>query len=210
MNKIKEMGKSLVHAYRCDVSDKNEVFKVAAKVKKEVGDVSILINNAGIAPLRTLLNYDINEISRVVDVNLMAHYWTMKTFLPNMIERNHGHIVAISSVGALYGIPHGTIYSATKIAIRALMESVSEELRMYSKGKSSVKFTTIVPGIVTTGLAKNARPRFPWLVGTYSAQHIASLIIDAQRRDFKEKSFPSYSLLIFAILRFCQALQNSH
>ncbi|XP_014482028.1 PREDICTED: short-chain dehydrogenase/reductase family 16C member 6-like, partial [Dinoponera quadriceps] len=118
MNKIKEMEKSSVHAYRCDVSDKNEIFKVAAKVKKEVGDVTILINNAGIAPLRTLLNYDINEISRVVDVNLMAHYWTMKTFLPNMIERNHGHVVAISSVAALHGIPHGTTYCTTKIAIR--------------------------------------------------------------------------------------------
>ncbi|XP_014483798.1 PREDICTED: short-chain dehydrogenase/reductase family 16C member 6-like, partial [Dinoponera quadriceps] len=120
MNKIKEMEKSSVHAYRCDVSDKNEVFKVVAKVKKEVGDVTILINNAGIAPLRTLLNYDINEISRVVDVNLMAHCWasTMKTFLPNMIERNHGHVVAISSVTALHGIPHGTTYCTTKIAIR--------------------------------------------------------------------------------------------
>ncbi|XP_014486951.1 PREDICTED: uncharacterized protein LOC106750856, partial [Dinoponera quadriceps] len=80
------------------------------------------------------------------------------------------------------------------------MESVSEELRMYSKGKSSVKFTTILPGIVTTGLAKNAKLRFPWLAGAYSAQQIASLIIDAQRRDFKEKSFPSYCFLKFAIL----------
>ncbi|XP_014478851.1 PREDICTED: uncharacterized protein LOC106746606, partial [Dinoponera quadriceps] len=79
------------------------------------------------------------------------------------------------------------------------METVSEELRMYSKGKSSVKFTTILPGLVTTGLDKNARLRFPWLIGAYSAQQIASLISDAQRQDFKEKSFPSYCLLIFAI-----------
>ncbi|XP_014481389.1 PREDICTED: short-chain dehydrogenase/reductase family 16C member 6-like [Dinoponera quadriceps] len=118
MNKIKKMGKSSVHAYRCDVSNKNEVFNVAAKVKKEVGDVTILINNAGIAPLRTLLNYDINEISRVVDVNFMAHYWTLKAFLPNMIERNHGHVVAISSLAALHGGPLGTLYCTTKIAMR--------------------------------------------------------------------------------------------
>ncbi|XP_014484774.1 PREDICTED: short-chain dehydrogenase/reductase family 16C member 6-like [Dinoponera quadriceps] len=87
MHKIKEMEKSSVHAYRCDISDKNEVFKVAAKVKKEVRDITILINNAGIAPLLTLLNYDINEISRVVDVNLMAHYWANDENIPTKYDQ---------------------------------------------------------------------------------------------------------------------------
>lgn len=53
---------------------------MAEKVKKEVGDVTILINNAGIAPLRTFENYNTNEISSVVNVNLMAHYWVSVTF----------------------------------------------------------------------------------------------------------------------------------
>lgn len=69
--------------YRCDVSDENEVFKMAEKVKREVGDVTILVNNAGIAPVRTFQNYNIKEISQVINVNLMAHYWASIIFEKN-------------------------------------------------------------------------------------------------------------------------------
>ncbi|XP_032671620.1 short-chain dehydrogenase/reductase family 16C member 6-like [Odontomachus brunneus] len=194
MNEIKAMGKSSVYAYQCDVSNKNEVFKMAEKIKMEVGDVTILINNAGIAPVKTLQNYNIDEISRVINVNLMAHYWTMKAFLPSMIEKNHGHIVAVSSLAALFGKKYGTLYCATKAAVRLLMESIADELH---KGKSCVKTTTIFPCFVTTNLIKNLRIRYG--LTYYSPQQAASLIIDAQRQDYKEKYFPTISsLLIFA------------
>ncbi|XP_025157222.1 uncharacterized protein LOC105186439 [Harpegnathos saltator] len=81
------------------------------------------------------------------------------------------------------------------------MESISEELRMYTKGKSSVKFTTILPGLVTTNLTKNIRLRFPSLFGPYSPREAASLIIDAQRRGFREKIFPSFWLPVSSIIR---------
>ncbi|XP_032688416.1 short-chain dehydrogenase/reductase family 16C member 6-like isoform X2 [Odontomachus brunneus] len=201
MNEIKTMGKSSVYAYQCDVSNKNEVFKMAEKVKMEVGDVTILINNAGIAPIRTFQKYNIDEISRVIDVNLMAHYWTMKAFLPNMIEKNHGHIVAISSIAGLLGGKYGSLYCATKAAIRLMMESITDELRQCNKGKSLVKTSTIFPSWVITNLTKNVRVRFPSISTSYSPQQAASLIIDAQRRDYKEKSFPSFFLLLMTIVR---------
>lgn len=53
---------------------------MAEKVKKEVGDVTILINNAGIAPCRIFQDYNVDEISRVIDVNLIAHYWASIIF----------------------------------------------------------------------------------------------------------------------------------
>ncbi|XP_025157211.1 short-chain dehydrogenase/reductase family 16C member 6 [Harpegnathos saltator] len=199
VDEIKKISESSVYGYRCDVSDKDEVFKTAEKVRKEVGDVTILVNNAGIAPIQTFENYNTDEISKVINVNFMAHYWTMKAFLPNMIERNHGHVVAISSVLALCAGQYGTLYCPSKSAVRALMESISEELRMYTKGKSSVKFTTILPGLVTTNLTKNIR--FPSLFGRYSPREAASLIIDAQRRGFIEKVFPSFWLPVFSIIR---------
>lgn len=61
--------------YRCDVANKEEVFKVAEKVKKEVGDVTILVNNAGIVFIKSFLNQSVHEIARVIDVNVTAHYW---------------------------------------------------------------------------------------------------------------------------------------
>ncbi|GAB1866565.1 NADP-retinol dehydrogenase [Camponotus japonicus] len=194
MNEIKMMGKNAVFAYQCNVADRKEVFRVAEKVRKEVGDVTILVNNAGIVFVKTLLNQSVDEVTQVIDVNLKSHYWTLQAFLPSMIEKNHGHIVAISSIAALIGNTHGTVYCPTKSAIKALMESLSYELREYSKEKSLIKFTTVYPALVLTGLVKKPRSRFSFMVNALTPQNAASLIIDAQRQNFREKSMPSHWL----------------
>ncbi|EFN86973.1 Epidermal retinal dehydrogenase 2, partial [Harpegnathos saltator] len=75
VDEIKKIGKSLVYGYRCDVSDKDEVFKTAEKVRKEVGDITVLINNAAVGPFRAFHDYNIDDISWVINVNFMAHYW---------------------------------------------------------------------------------------------------------------------------------------
>lgn len=66
--------------YRCDVRNTEEVFKIAEKVKKEVGDVTILINNAGVGIVKTFLNYSNDDITRTINVNLTAHYWVSDIF----------------------------------------------------------------------------------------------------------------------------------
>lgn len=196
------MGKSSVYAYQCNVADRKEVFRVAEKVRKEVGDVTILVNNAGIGIVKTLLNHSDDEITRVIDVNLKSHYWTLKAFLPSMIEKNHGHIVALSSMVAFTDVTHGTVYCPTKSAIKALMGAVSDELRTYSKGKSLIKFTTVYPALILTGLVKKPRSRFPFIMKGLTPQKAASLIIDAQRQNFRERSIPSYWLPILRLIGF--------
>ncbi|XP_072763828.1 short-chain dehydrogenase/reductase family 16C member 6-like isoform X2 [Anoplolepis gracilipes] len=159
MKEIKIMGKQRVYAYQCNVADREEVFRVAKKVREEVGDVTILVNNAGIGIVKKLLDHSVDEITRVIDVNIMSHFWTLRAFLPSMIEKNHGHVVAISSVAAFLGVTHGTVYCSTKSAIKALMEAVFNELCAYSKGKFLIKFTTIYPALILTGLVKKPRIR---------------------------------------------------
>ncbi|XP_050452080.1 17-beta-hydroxysteroid dehydrogenase 13-like isoform X2 [Cataglyphis hispanica] len=199
MNEIKMMGKNTAYAYQCDVTNRKEVFKVAEKVRKEVGDVTILVNNAGTLFVKKLLDQSADEIRRVIDVNLISHYWTLQAFLPSMIEKNHGHVVAISSLTAFVGATHGTVYCPTKSAVKALMEAISNELRTYSKGKSLIKFTTVFPTLVFTGLLKKIRIRFSNIMGGISPQKAASLIIDAQRQNFKERGIPSYWLPILQL-----------
>ncbi|GAB1867310.1 NADP-retinol dehydrogenase [Camponotus japonicus] len=202
MNEIKMMGQNAVYAYQCNVADRKEVFRVAEKVRKEVGDVTILVNNAGTGFVRTLLNKSADEITRVIDVNLKSHYWTLQAFLPSMIKKNHGHIVAVSSIAAFKGIMHGTVYCPTKSAVKALMEAISDELRIYSKGKSLIKFTTVFPALVLTGLVKNPRIRFASIMKGLTPQEAASLIIDAQRQNFRERSIPSFWLPILRLSGF--------
>jgi len=69
------MVKILTAFYRCNVADREEVFRVAEKVKEEVGDVTILVNNIGIGFMKSFMNLSPEEITRVLDINVIAHYW---------------------------------------------------------------------------------------------------------------------------------------
>ncbi|XP_011692662.1 PREDICTED: short-chain dehydrogenase/reductase family 16C member 6-like [Wasmannia auropunctata] len=202
MNDIKKIGRQSVYAYKCDVANREEVFRVAEKVKKEVGDVTILVNNAGIAFVKSFQNHSLDEIARVIDVNVTAQYWTLKAFLPSMIKNNYGHIVALSSVTAFIGAHCGTVYCPTKSATKVLMEAMSEELRALSNGKSSIKFTTVYPTLVHTGMCKKPKIRFPRIMGGLSPQYVASAIIDAQRRNYKDRSIPFHYLFISNLIRY--------
>lgn len=62
-------------SYRCDVRSRENVLQMAEKIQKEVGDVSILINNAGIMPCKKFLAHQPEEIKRIFDVNVFAHFW---------------------------------------------------------------------------------------------------------------------------------------
>ncbi|XP_015175474.1 PREDICTED: short-chain dehydrogenase/reductase family 16C member 6-like isoform X2 [Polistes dominula] len=158
VKEIKKMGGTSAYAYTCDVSKREEVLKVAEKVKEEVGNVTILINNAGIMPCHSFLNNTPEEIRNVFDVNVLAHFWVLQAFLPSMIEKNHGHIVAISSMAGMVGLSNLVPYCASKFAVRGFMEALSEELREYFKGKTcNINFTTIYPYMVDTGLCKKPR-----------------------------------------------------
>jgi all-trans-retinol dehydrogenase (NAD+) len=115
------------------------VLDAAEKVHKEVGSVSILINNAGFMAVKSLLDHTETDVRRTFDVNIIAHFWTIQAFLPRMIERNEGHIVGISSLSGIFGVHNMSCYSSSKFAVRGLHESISEELRRKSHGHSKVK-----------------------------------------------------------------------
>ena len=82
-----------VYSYEVDVSDRAAVFAVAERIRSDVGEPTILINNAGIVPGKALLDLSEAEVRRTFDVNTLAHYWTLQAFLPAIVKRNSGHIV---------------------------------------------------------------------------------------------------------------------
>ena len=146
---IGEMGKK-AWVYPCDVSKKEEVYKQAEKVQKEVGKIDVLINNAGIVSGKPFLECSDEELERSIDVNLLAHFWTTKAFLPDMIKTNSGHLVSIASAAGLIGIASLADYSASKFAVVGFDESIRMELR---KSKiNGVKTTCVCPYYINTGM----------------------------------------------------------
>ncbi|XP_001600199.2 short-chain dehydrogenase/reductase family 16C member 6 isoform X2 [Nasonia vitripennis] len=204
VDEIKKMGGAAAHGYKCDVSSREEVLRVADKVKREVGTVSILVNNAGIMPCRPFLELTAAEIQKMMDINVMAHFWILQAFLPDMLAKNHGHVVALSSIAGIVGLTNLVPYCASKFAVRGLMEALSEELRISSSvggTKSNIKFTTIYPYMVDTGLCKKPKIKFPSLMAVVPPQEAAAVIVRAQRRNVPELSIPSHWLGVNHFLR---------
>lgn len=187
-DEIKAQG-GKAHHYVCDVTKRQEILDVAEKVKKEVGIVSILVNNAGIMPCHPLLQHTEKEITTMYQINVLAHFWMIQAFLPDMIEKNRGHIVALSSCAGLFGLKNLVPYCGTKFAVRGYMQALQEELRADSRNPN-VKFTTIYPYMVDTGLCKRPHARFEHLLKLVKPEEAAASIIEAQRRGIEEASVP--------------------
>ena len=79
-------------SFKCDVSNREEVYAVAKESAKIAGDVTILVNNAGVVGGKSFVEEDDKMILKTFEVNAISHFWTTKAFLPKMMEKNHGHI----------------------------------------------------------------------------------------------------------------------
>jgi short-subunit dehydrogenase len=136
-----------VASYACDISDKEKVYALAQKVQAEFGTIDILVNNAGVVKSDPFLEKPDEVIERTVAVNLLAHFWTMKAFLPGMVAKKEGHVVNMASAGGLLGVPYISDYCATKFAVVGLTESLRQEFKL--RGLRNIRFTYVCPNTVS-------------------------------------------------------------
>ncbi|XP_045751276.1 epidermal retinol dehydrogenase 2 isoform X2 [Mirounga angustirostris] len=174
---VREAGAPRVYAYTCDCSQKENVYRVAEQVKKEVGDVSILINNAGIVTGKSFLDCPDELMEKAFDVNFKAHLWTYKSFLPAMIANEHGHLVCISSLAGLIGVNKLADYCASKFAAFGFAESIFIET-MAQKLKG-IKTTIVCPFFMKTGMFEGCSTVHPFLLPVLEPEYVADKIVDA-------------------------------
>lgn len=134
-----------------DVSDINSVNAAVAKIRQELGAIDILINNAGTAAFGKFLELTPEQWENQVKVNLFGVYYTTRAVLPEMIERQTGDIVNVSSTAGLKGAPVTSAYSASKFGLMGLTDSLMQEVR-----KHNIRVTALTPSTVVTDLAKSA------------------------------------------------------
>ena len=101
---VLQKGASSVYTYTCDLTDRDAIREVGAKVLEEVGPIDVLVNNAGIVSGKSLLEISDEEIIRTFEVNSLALFWTTRVFLPEMLKQRKGHIVTIASSAGLVGV----------------------------------------------------------------------------------------------------------
>ncbi|HET7632214.1 MAG TPA: SDR family oxidoreductase [Gemmatimonadaceae bacterium] len=123
-----------------DLSDGHAVDVALREVHADV-----VVNNAGLAIMKPLLEMTPEEWHRQVDVNLNALYHVTRAVLPGMVQRGHGHVVIIGSIGGRSAWAGGTAYTATKHAVAGFAESLLMEVR-----DQGVKVSVVHPGGVAT------------------------------------------------------------
>ncbi|KAI1367703.1 NAD(P)-binding protein [Xylaria arbuscula] len=138
---------------RCDVSIPSDIIAAQDIIQRTFGHPSLLINNAGIVRTTTILDEPEDHLRRIVGVNLMAHWFTAKAFLPHMLSQNKGHIVTVASMAAFVALPTSVDYSATKAGALAFHEGLACELKHLYKAPG-VMTTIVLSDFVKTQMTK--------------------------------------------------------
>ena len=134
-----------------DVRNRNEVETAVEKLGTELGNIDILINNAGTGTFGKFLELDPEVWENQIRVNVFGVYYTTRAVLPQMIERKTGDIINISSTAGKAGSAVTSAYSASKFAVFGLSESLMQEVR-----KHNIRVTALAPSTVVTELAHSA------------------------------------------------------
>lgn len=134
-------------AYELDVTNKAQVEATVAAVVADFGKIDVLINNAGLMPIRPMAEVNTDEWDAMIDVNLKGTLYGIAAVLPRFMAQESGHIINLSSVaGIKVFAPGGTVYSGTKFAVRAISDGLRQEVG------EKIRVTSIQPGAVDSDL----------------------------------------------------------
>jgi NAD(P)-dependent dehydrogenase (short-subunit alcohol dehydrogenase family) len=152
-----QAGSVKVSSAVVDVADRAAVDEWAASVVGEHGKVNLIFNNAGVALSANVTSMSYDSFRWLMDINFWGVVHGTMAFLPHLRESGDGHVVNISSVFGLMGIPTQSAYNAAKFGVRGFTEALRTELDIERCGVSA---TTIHPGGIRTNIAKNGRFEF--------------------------------------------------
>lgn len=140
-----------VRFYKTDVTDPASLKQSADAVRRDFGEPTILINNAGVTRPATILGITNEFLNTIFKVNTMCHWTTVKEFLPDMIKKDHGHIVTIASVASFVALPGGADYGCTKASALAFHEALQTEMK-FAYNAPNVLTSIVHPNFVNTPL----------------------------------------------------------
>jgi NAD(P)-dependent dehydrogenase (short-subunit alcohol dehydrogenase family) len=168
---------SKVYYFHCDVTSPNRIAQAAREIRTVVGgDPTILINNAGVVRGKTIIDASERDVRFTFDVNTLAHYWTVKEFLPAMVQANHGMVVTVASAAAWVTVPNMVDYAASKAAALAFHEGLAAELKTRYNAPR-VRTVVVNQGYTTTPLFRGYRNDSPFLVPTLEPDTVAEAVV---------------------------------
>jgi NAD(P)-dependent dehydrogenase (short-subunit alcohol dehydrogenase family) len=176
-----------VRTDKVDVRDRAAVAAYAASLREELGRINVIVNNAGVALHGDFEDTSYEDFEWVMDVDFWGVVHGTKEFLPHLIESGDGHVVNVSSLFGLLGMPGQTAYNSAKFAVRGFTEALRQEMIL---SKHPVQVTCVHPGGIKTAIARNARvsgshdqaqvaEHFDTKMARLSPERAAEIILDA-------------------------------
>ncbi|RCI14583.1 hypothetical protein L249_6811 [Ophiocordyceps polyrhachis-furcata BCC 54312] len=167
---------SRVHHFHCDIRSPERVQAVAATVKAKIGHPTVIINNAGVFRGKSIATAEPGDIRLTFDVNTLAPYWVTKAFLSDMIDRNHGMIVTVSSIAAWLTLPKMVDYAASKAASMAFSEGLAAELSTLYKAPK-IRVVSVHPGHTRTPLFEGFQQGADFMAPSLEPESISEAVV---------------------------------
>ncbi len=184
-------------AVPCDVGDRDQVFSAIRRAEEKLGPASLLINNAGYGGHRDFLQWDLDDVERMMRVNFLGSVYSTRAVLPGMVERGRGWIVFMASVAGKIAPPGESVYAASKFALVGLASALSLEVE-----DAGVHVLTVYPGAVRTPffspedlekLPPVARRRM------VEPEGLSRAVLEALRRGRRELTYPRWMASAYAV-----------
>lgn len=177
-------------AMPCDVADKEQALATAARARSETGPINLLVNNAGFGHHRPFLDWDIEDMERLMRVNFFGTLYFTKALLPEMVERGRGWIVFMASAAGRIAPADETIYAASKHAMVGLASALSLEVE-----DAGVHVLTVCPGAIRTPFFDDeAMSRLPAVARRRMAEPdgLVDAIVDGLAKGRHELTYPRW------------------
>ena len=171
----------------CDVTQPEQVAEMIGSVRRDLGQIDVLVNNAGVIEVGPVGTMTLEDYQAAMATNFWSAIYTTREVLDSMRRRGEGRIVNITSIGGKIAVPHLLPYSASKFALVGWSSGLRAELK-----NDGVFVTTVVPGLMRTGSPRNAdfkgkhREEYAWFsimdslpLTSMSAKRAASRIVRA-------------------------------
>jgi short-subunit dehydrogenase len=174
---LTSLAPKTVHYFHCDLTSASDIASATSAIKSSIGEPTVLINNAGIARNKDILNTTATDLRLTFGVNTLSHYALAQAFLPSMIAKNHGMVVTVASMAALVTAPGMTDYAASKAAAMAFHEGLSSELAtMYQAPR--VRTVLVCQGFTRTSLFQGFNEGDPFVNYPLDPATVAESIVE--------------------------------
>lgn len=189
LNELKAQVQTKVEVVNMDLSIKENCYKL----HEEIGFVDILVNNAGFGTFGKFQDTNLDKELKLIDTNIVAVHILTKLFLNDMIEKNSGYILNVSSIAGHLPGPLMAAYYSSKHYVFTLSESINEELK---KSKINVKVGTLNPGPVKTNFNNVANVKFE--LNSLSSEYVARYTVEKMLKG-KTDITPGFSIKLARI-----------